>query len=219
MKPPASSSRPGDANQAALRRLGVSAKELAAAPAITPLLKRADGGIKATLAAMRFSNEPVIRAFLAKYNSLSGHDQKHLPLEAIALAAEINVVHLFGAILLALRMQAVNTVKIIAMTAHPKITQARVEYGQLPLGERDRTALDVAMGFLPSPKGPTFIGKAIFGPGENVMDQQRGDEADEDGYAEPDLDRLFPPANAMQQKLQLVRQRTILPPPSDKAVN
>lgn len=217
MKPPATS-RP-DANEAALLRLGVSAKELRAAPEITSLLKRADGGLKACLAAMRFSSDPLIIRFFAKYDSLSGHDRQHLPLEAVALSAGINIVHLLGAILVALQAQSINIVKIIAVSSHPKITEARVQYGQLPFGEKDRNALDVAMGFLPSPKGPTFIGKAIFGGGQNVMMQQReADEDDEDRTLsgdELDLDRLFPPPRNMQEKLTAIRQR-ILPQPDDR---
>jgi hypothetical protein len=217
MKPPATS-RPG-ANEAALRRLGVSAKELGAAPEITSLLKRADGGLRQCLAAMRFSDEPLIRAFFSKYDSLSGHDRKHLPLEAVALSAGINIVHLLGAILVALQAQSINIVKIIAVSHHPKITEARVQYGQLPFGEKDRNALDVAMGFLPSPKGPTFIGKAIFGSGQTVMMQPRGDEDDEVlSGDELDLDRLFPPPRNMQERLNGIRQR-ILPQPDGKQVN
>ena len=108
-----------------------------------------------------------------------------------------------------------STVKIIALTGHPKITMARVAYGQLPLGERDRTALDTAMGFLPSPKGPTFIGKAIFGSGRATMEAQGagGDDDCPSGDSDPDLDRLFPPANAMQEKLVAIRQK-MLPPSS-----
>jgi hypothetical protein len=89
-----------------------------------------------------------------------------------------------------------------------------VTYGLLPFGEKDRAALDTAMGFLPSPKGPTFIGKAIFGSGKAVMDAQGGDD-DEAPMRddEPDLDRLFPPANAMQEKLTAIRQK-MLPPSS-----
>lgn len=212
MKPPATP-RPGDANEAALRRLGVSAKELAAAPEITSLLKRADGGLRQCLSAMRFSTDPLIVRFFTKYDALSMHDRAHLTIEAIALAAGVDASHLLGSIMVALQAQAVSLVKIIAMTAHHKITKARVVYGQLPLGEKDRTALDVAMGFLPSPKGPTFIGKAIFGSGQNVVDQQRGDDDDEPMDGGIDLDRLFPPAVRMQQKLATIRQR-ILPPES-----
>ena len=71
------------------------------------------------------------------------------------------------------------SVKIITLSSHPQIAAARVAYGLLPAGHRDRNALDMALGFLPQPKGPTFIGKAIFGSGKSTMDQQRGDPADD----------------------------------------
>jgi hypothetical protein len=201
-----------DRSAAALKRLKVSAQQLLATPQITPLLKRADGGLAQVLMAMRFCPDPIIAAFLKKYDAVPVGDRDHVPLEAVALAAEIDVSHLLGSILVSLQAQAVNTVKIIAMTSHPKITEARVAYGLLPLGERDRAALDTAMGFLPSPKGPTFIGKAIFGSGKNVMDQQRGDGDDEDEpetNGDIDMDKLFPPANLMQQKLSAIRQRML----------
>jgi hypothetical protein len=197
----------------ALRRLHVSPGKLAVAPQITPLLKRAEGGLGQVFTAMRFSPDEVIVAFLKKYDSVPEGDRAHLPIEAIALAAGVDIAHLLGSVLMSLQQQAVNTVKIIAMSAHPTITEARVKYGKLPLGEKDRTALDTAMGFLPSPKGPTFIGKAIFGSGKNAMDQQRGDD-DDDNVVDidgPDLDKLFPPANAMQEKLTPIRQRMLSP--------
>jgi hypothetical protein len=194
----------------ALKRLRVTRTQLAEAPEITTMLKRADGGMQQVYAAMRFSPDDVIFTFLKKYDAIPSGDREHLPIEAIALAAGVDIRLLLGSILVSLQAQAVNTVKVIAMTAHPKITEARVAYGQLPFGEKDRNALDVAMGFLPSPKGPTFIGKAIFGSGKNAIDQQRGDDDEEgDGDDGPDLDRLFPPANAMQQKLTPIRQKML----------
>ena len=72
------------------------------------------------------------------------------------------------------------------------------------------------MGFLPSPKGPTFIGKAVFGSGKQNMNAQgagHGDDDDDgpviDGDDDPDLDDLFPPSNAIQQKLIPIRQRML----------
>ncbi len=187
----------------------VTAKELEAAPQITPLLKKADGGLKRVLMAMRLAQDEVISVFLEKYDAIPARDRDSLPMEAVALAAGVDVSHLLGSIMMALQAQAVNAVKIIAMTSHPKITQARVRFGQLAGGERDRTALDTAMGFLPSPKGPTFIGKAIFGSGKNVMEQQGAGDDDDASDDSPDVDRLFPPANAMQEKLTPIRQRLL----------
>jgi hypothetical protein len=190
----------------ALRRLKISAASLTAAPQITQLLRQADGGINQVMTAMRLSPDDVISAFLKKYDAIPSGDREALPLEAVALAAEIDISHLLGSIMIALERQAVNAVKIIAVTGHPKITQARVAYGQLPWGDKDRTALDTAMGFLPSPKGPTFIGKAVFG----------GKADDDDDDDDPDLDKLFPPANAMQEKLTPIRQRLLTEGPAPR---
>ena len=207
-----------DRAQQALKRLGVDVLALRSAPEITPLLKNAQGGLKAVLGAMRFTAEdPSIAAFLEKYDSVPAGDRERVSWEAIALAAGVDLRVFLGSIMLALQSQAVNTVKIIAMTNHPKITAARVKYGLLPSGEKDRTALDTAMGFLPSPKGPTFIGKAIFGSGNQTMSAQgagKGDD-DEDGTVieansdDPDLDILFPPSNDMQTRLIPIRQRLL----------
>jgi hypothetical protein len=187
----------------ALRRLSVSPEALAAVPQITPLLKKAEGGLDQVIDAMRFAPDPLIAAFLQKYDSVPVGDREHLPIEAIALAAEVNVSHLLGSIMVCLQAHAVNTVKIIAMTSHPKITEARVLYGQLPYGEKDRTALDMAMGFLPSPKGPTFIGKAVFESGKGAKTEAEGEDDD------PDLEALFPTATVMQEKLALIRQKRL----------
>lgn len=210
--------KPVDRAQQALKRLGVDVLALRSAPEITPLLKNAEGGLKAVLGAMRFvADDPTIQSFLDKYDSVPSGDREKLSWEAIALAAGLDLRVFLGSAMLALQSQAVNMVKIIAMTSHPKITRARVKYGLLPSGEKDRTALDTAMGFLPSPKGPTFIGKAIFGSGkQNINDQGagKGDEDEEEGVVldadgDPDLDYLFPPSNEMQTKLIPIRQKLL----------
>jgi hypothetical protein len=200
-----------------LKRLGVTPQQLAQQPDISAVMKLADGGIKQCLSAMRlFRGDEAISKFLGKYDTLSTYDKAHLPVEAICIAAGVDCVALLGAVTLALQAQAASMIRILATSSHIRILESRIKYGQLPFGERDRTALDTALGFLPSPKGPTFIGKAIFGSGQNVMDQQRGngpedeeDEAASMALDDIDLDKLFPPANRMQEKLAAIRQRLL----------
>lgn len=172
------------------------------------------------LGAMRFAmDDPDIGPFIEKYDSIPVGDRERLSWEAIAIAAGINIKHLLGAIQVAAQNYSVNTVKLIAVTSHPKITRARVEYGLLPSGERDRTALDTAMGFLPSAKGPTFIGKAVFtGPGSGspaaaavVSDDDDTDTDNQLVHFAPDdsLSSIFPSSNAMQEKLIAIRQKLL----------
>jgi hypothetical protein len=173
---------------------------------------------------MRFAPDATIAQFLAKYDALSPTDRKDLPLEAIALAAGVDIRLLLSSTIFSLQQQSISLVKVIASTAHPDIIRARVKFGRLPGGHHDRTALDTAMGFLPHPRGPLFIGKAIYNSGADTMKQQRlegdgPDEEDEDDIpmaaSDIDLDKLFPPANLMQEKLIPIRNR-LMPPPKNK---
>jgi hypothetical protein len=198
----------------ALRRLGVGEEQLRSVPQITPLLKEADGGLAQVLDAMRFAPDENITMFLKKYDAVPVGDRNSLPVEAIAIAAGVDVGNLLGSAMLALQAMAVNVVKCIILSGHPKIAAARIKYGQMASGERDRNAVDIALGLLPSPKPPTFVQKAfIFGSGRAVMSEQgTGDDDDEqDGVNEtdPDLDVLFPPANQTQERLQAIRQKML----------
>jgi hypothetical protein len=205
-----------DRQREALKRLQVKAEDLEKAPKITNLLKKAKGGLKATLAAMRFvQGDEVVASFLSKYDSIPKGDRDHLPWEAIGLSAELDLRALLGSAALAITNYCGNESRIIAVTNHPSITRARVRFGKTLVGaEKDRTALDMMVGALPSPKGPTFIGKAIFGSGSAQSTPSTSSDSD-DGEptemfgAEDDLDRLFPPANAMQEKLIGIRQKLL----------
>jgi hypothetical protein len=198
----------------ALRRLRVKSEELEKVPQISPTLSQAEGGLPRVLDAMRFaSQDEVISAFLKKYDSIPSGDREVLPWEAIAISAGVNMSHLLGSAMLALTQHAANISRIIAVTNHPSITKKRVEYGLLPSGEKDRYALDVMVGAMPSAKGPTFIGKAVFGaPGGSSKDKDDDDEPSDATAVfgmDDDLDKLFPSPSAMQDKLVPIRQRLL----------
>lgn len=165
----------------------------------------ADGGLRSVLDAMRFSaQDEVIAAFLKKYDSIPTGDRESLPWEAVALAAKLDLHRLTGAILFALQAASVNIVKVIALSSHPAVMQATVDFAKLPSGEKDRTMVHQGLGFLPSPKGPTFIGKAVFGPSGGKEKEEPTEAAMFDG--DDDIDELFPSPSAMQEKLVPIRQ-------------
>jgi hypothetical protein len=208
----------------ALARLHVTQEQLDRAPDITTTLKNtADGGMPRVFSAMRFSQDEIIVAFLDKYDALPPTERKTVPIEAIALAAGLNLHQLLGSITLALTAHAGNSVKILLTTHQPRITRARIKNGQLPGGYRDRDAIEYANGTLPQPSkagGGIFINnKAIFGTGATAMNEQRSigqggkdDEAEADDQTDPadyDLDKIFPPANRMQEILTPIRQRLL----------
>jgi len=182
---------------------------LATVPPITPFFQNAEGGLPAVLNAMRFATEePEITAFLHKYDSIPESDRVRLSWEAIALAANVNLRTLAGAVLFALRDMSVSTVKMIAFSNHPKVMKATVDYALMPSGDRDRTMVHRGLGFLPDPKGPTFIGKAVFGP----SGAKEGGDAETQAATfsgDDELEELFPSSKIMQEKLVPLRQRLL----------
>jgi hypothetical protein len=111
-------------------------------PQITPLLKGTRGSLKVTLAAMRFSQDPVVQCFLAKRDALGVWARENTCWEAIALGAGVDLMHLLGAALLARRNYYITVGNLIGQTHYPEVMKKRCEYAKLPGGWRDRTALD-----------------------------------------------------------------------------
>ncbi len=191
-----------------MTRLKVKPEQLATVPQITDFYRNAEGGLNAVLTAMRFSaQDEVIAAFLNKYDAIPAGDRPYLPWEAIAIAAKLDVRTLSGAIMNAIIQSCANTSRVLAFTSHPKMMRATIRYGQKPSGEKDRRALDLMVGALASPKGPTFINKAVFASSNVKDDEETEQQAIFD--RDSDLDELFPSAAAMQEKLTLIRQRRL----------
>lgn len=141
----------------AIVKIGLDVHDVFTAPQISEVLKVAKGGVPTIINSMRFSNEPCIRQFLSAYDEASDLDKRIIPFEAFALLAKVDIPQLLGAIILSLRDQGANIVKIMLMTHHEDTVKARIRNAKKPGGVRDRNALDTALGLLPSPKGPTIF--------------------------------------------------------------
>ena len=133
---------------AALRKLGVSADQVASAPQITPLLRDNQGTLKAALQAMRFSEDPTVECFLAKRASLGVWARENTCIEAIALGAGVDLLHLLGAAFLAQREQTTTVGRFSVMCQYPDVVKKQIEYAKLPGGWRDRDAIDRLLGLL-----------------------------------------------------------------------
>lgn len=187
-----------------LGRLGVSALVYATAPKISPILREIQGGKSKALKAMRFSAEPLCVAFLEKYDSISPRDRERLSIEAIALAAKLNILHLWGEIMLAMREHSVNSVKMIAVAEHPEVMKKTIEYAKTPGGNRDRQHVHEMLGALATPKGPTFINKFFAGGQQDDSEQKETPEE-----LVEDVDFVFPDVSVMQEKVQPMRQKML----------
>ena len=190
---------PRDRKKEALRRLGVKPSQLETAPPISSYLREMRGGKKVVISALRFCSDPIATTFLETYDNIPDRDREQIPIEAVAIAAGVDVRTLLGVVLLAVREHSASRVKILALSNHPSVYRKRIEYAKTPAGFRDRDAIDMLLGALPSPKGPTFIGKIInnaTGEDAEGKEEPEADElADDEGY-------IFPDPSEIQEKMQ-----------------
>jgi hypothetical protein len=152
--------------------------------------------MKAALEAMRFSDNPHVAAFVKRYDAIPKRDRLSLRWEAIALAAGVDPVLLLGGAILAIQAYSANAVKIIALSHHPEVMKKRIEYARRFAGERDRSAIQTGLGFLPTVKGSTFIINPLSKP-----EEEPEPERDSDEERERDLNYLFPRLSETQEKL------------------
>ncbi len=197
----------------ALKRLGVKPEEVDVAPQVTVLLKCAEGGLKAVLQAMRSSaRNETIRTFLQKFDSIPSGDRDKLPWEAIVISAELDFDTFLGAASFSIANFASNKSKIIMSSSHPKVTEARVKYALMAGGEKDRFAIDTMVGAMPSAKGPTFIGNAVFnGPSQhgNPVKELEAESAAAIFVDDGNLGNLFPSSSETQNELIEIRKKLL----------
>jgi hypothetical protein len=135
--------------------LGVPPNTVAEAPRITHLIAKIRGGLPAALEALRASDAPEARKFIARYDNLlyPSYVRRVLPLEAFAVAAGISPTRLFGVIAEAIRVQAQQLGVVKAAQRHEEIVDVSSECAANPLGVEDRMAHLKHMAFLPAAKG------------------------------------------------------------------
>jgi hypothetical protein len=163
----------------------VSEDEILQAPPLTETLSHAEGGIPGVIAAIRFSSHPEIQKFLDEWDSAGYQERELLPLEAFAIAAEVDFAAFLGECIFAMQNQFANIVKVIAITNHPKTMRARVENALKPGGYKDRDSIDKALRFLPQNKGATNVFN--FGPGQSTPLSVNPEDVDTSDLF-PDLD-------------------------------
>lgn len=188
-----------DYYEASLIKLEIDLDEVNNAAPLNAILKEAEGGLPAVLNAMRFSQDPVILKFLKAYKLGNEIDHHIIPWEAWAVKARVDIPALLGSIMIALRQQSVNTIKIVSITTHPDVVRATVKNAMTPKGHRDRENLHTALGFLPRAKGATFIDKYFAGTvGSSIPDDNESPQPDKPADVLParpdeiDIDDLFP---------------------------
>jgi hypothetical protein len=185
--------------------MDVDEKLLAKVPPISDILEEAGVSKAQALKAMRFSEDAACSTFLDTYDSLPLDDRDRVPLEALILKSGVGATEFLGAMLLAIRENSVNRVKLIAMANHPNVMLKTVEFAQQAGGHRDREHLHTMTGALPSSKGINIFNRVINTPGQG-QPQEPVQEAE---VVTSDLNYMFPDSSNTQQRLTAVRQKQL----------
>lgn len=194
----------GSRRRDALLRLSVTEQQLNECGDISSLLKMGKGGLTGTLQALRFSVAHEAESFLKKYDETPERDRQSVPWEAIALAAGVQPSSLLGVAILAIQAYSANAVKIIALTHHPQVAEARVKFALQEKGGADRAALDTSLGFLPTTRGNSINLNFGFGEKPNRLESDSPMPtlpAPTDDGREGDLGHLFPSLSNTQDSL------------------
>jgi hypothetical protein len=195
-----------DRQAEALRRMDIDGAALAKMPPISEILTEANISKSDVIKAMRFSDDDLIDKFFYAYDALPMKDRDSVPLEALILKAGVNPTHFLGSMQLAIRENAMNRTKMIAMANHPKVMEKTIEYAQLAGGYRDREHLYTMTGALPTPKGISIFQKftntspTSDGAKETVVEAE---------IVETDANYIFPDSSRMQDKLTPIRQKQL----------
>jgi hypothetical protein len=182
---------------------------LAKMPPITEILEEAGISKAEVIKAMRFSDDELIDKFFYAYDALPLKDRDSVPLEALIIKAGVNPTHFLGSIQLAIRENAMNRTKMIAMANHPKIMEKTVEFAQIAGGYRDREHLYTMTGALPTPKGISIFQKfttaSPISDGSKTQEPIQEAEVIEGNPAE----YTFPDSSRMQDKIAAIRQKQL----------
>jgi hypothetical protein len=143
----------------ALKRLGLTEKDVADVPEITPTVKEAMGSVKEAIALLRGDDSKDSRAFIAKWDSLSARDQRlGAPLEHVITAAGLTTRRFMELLAGASFEHSATVNKIFVSQSQLKVMKSTVKAATAAKG--DVKAMEIfhkITGAMPTPKGGTFV--------------------------------------------------------------
>ena len=159
----------------ALKRLGLTEKDVIGIPEITPRVKEAMGSVKEAILLLRGDDAPDSRAFIEKWDSLSARDQSFCRLEHVITAAKLTTRRFMELLAGASFEHSATVSKIFVSRSQLQVLRSTVKAAtdEVPImadigGARvqvgttngDVKAMEIfhkITGAMPTPKGGTFI--------------------------------------------------------------
>lgn len=190
----------------ALHALSLTREKLATCEPLQNVIQQSLGNVSVAIEAMRFSSDPTIEKFLIRYDTASEQQKKSLPLEAFALAAEVEIPALLGATILAFKSLQAQKSTLRVMADHPDIVKKTIKVAKTTKGVADRRMIHEAVGFLPTKSGISI--NQVFG---GQLPQKRDDDPpSREVHGEPvEFDELFEPITHNLEKWQGNKQKLL----------
>lgn len=154
---------------------------------------------------MRYSRHPAILQFLKTWDRISARDRLHIPFEAVALVAGVDIAELIGAYLLSFRTLQQQKSALKAMAGHPEVVEDTIRWASHRDGTADRKMLHEAVGFLPTPRGVSITQNF----GQLPEPPEEKDKEKLETATAPDIDDIFPQINDREEKWQDSRQKLL----------
>lgn len=166
-----------------LTQYKIGKRQLENCPKIEDRLRKVIGGRLRAIETLKFSQHPDARKLLEFCQRIKFANREKVPFEAMCLAAGVDVVTIWGALILAARDVSRAESALITMTEHPDVVRATVDFakGSL-LASKDREMVHKAVGWLPTPKGSNI--------NVNVFDPHKDSAEGDDGEGQS-LDDVF----------------------------
>lgn len=169
-----------------LQRHKVGLREYELCPKISDIIHECIGGRYRALETLKFSSNPSARQLLEFSQKLPLNMMTEIPIEAICLAAKVEVATIAGALVMATRDVARMKSALITMREHPDVVQATADVAKTrdTYAAKDREMFHKAVGWLPTPKGSSV--------NVNVFDPHKGtDDEDDSADGVPSLEAVF----------------------------
>lgn len=166
----------------------ITKRNLENCPKIEDSLKRAIGGRLRAIETLKFSQHPDAKKLLEFCQRIKFANRDKVPFEAMCLAAGVDVMTIFGALILAARDVSRAESALITMTEHPNVVRATVDdatqrvpildknanlVGYAPASAKAQEMVHKAVGWLPTPKGSN-INVNVFDPHKDT--EEGGDD-------------------------------------------
>lgn len=158
-----------------LTQYKIGKRQLENCPKIEDKLRKVIGGRTRAIETLKFSQHPDAKKLLEFCQRIKFANREKVPFEAMCLAAGVDVVTIWGALILAARDTSRAESALITMMEHPDVVRATVDFAKGSiLGSKDREMVHKAVGWLPTPKGSN-INVNVFDPSKESSDGEDGE--------------------------------------------